>query len=388
MRFNNLPRDRRNTALIQPTVNMSDNYAIDGHKLAYHPQRVAQLLDAGDDWEKSKSIYPIYIEVSPVGACNHRCTFCGVDYIGYKSISLDYEVLRERLKEMGSLGVKSIMYAGEGEPLLHKKINEIVQATHDAGIDISFTTNGTQMDEAFIKSSLPLTRWVKLSVNAGKPATYAKIHQTKERDFDKVIENIAQATRFKRDQNLTSTIGVQTLLLPENADEIEELARLCRDELNVDYLVIKPYSHVEMSHNKKYATIDYSPYVNIGEQLDEWNTDKFKIIFRENSINKYNSDGGRGYTTCYSTPFLLAYVMASGAVYGCRDHLLDPRFEYGNINELSFQNVWEGEKRRKNVNFVLKELDLKDCRKNCRMDEPNRFLFRLKEDPVSHVNFI
>ena len=52
MWFNNLPADRRNTALIQPTVNMSDNYAIDGHKLAYHPQRVAQLLDAEDDWEK------------------------------------------------------------------------------------------------------------------------------------------------------------------------------------------------------------------------------------------------------------------------------------------------------------------------------------------------
>jgi hypothetical protein len=37
---------------------MSDTYAIDGHKLAYHPQRIAQLLDVGEDWEKAKSIYP------------------------------------------------------------------------------------------------------------------------------------------------------------------------------------------------------------------------------------------------------------------------------------------------------------------------------------------
>ena len=388
MRFNNLPADRGKPALIQPTINMPDKYAIDGHKLAYHPQRVAQLLDVGDDWGKAKSVYPIYMEVSPVGACNHRCTFCGVDYIGYKSISLDYGKLCERLKEMGSLGVKSIMYAGEGEPLLHKSINEIVRSTHDAGIDISFTTNGTHMDKVFIESSLPLIQWVKLSVNAAKSKTYAEIHQTKERDFNKVIENIAHATQFKRDHGLACTIGVQTLLLPENAGEIEDLARLCRDELGVDYLVVKSYSHVAKSHNKKYATIDYSLYIDMGKRLDKWNTDKFKVVFRENSISKYQSDSGRGYTTCYSTPFLLAYVMADGAVYGCRDHLLDPRFEYGNINELSFQDIWEGEKRRKNATFVLKELDLKDCRKNCRMDESNRYLFRLKEDPVSHVNFI
>jgi cyclic pyranopterin phosphate synthase len=367
---------------------MSDTHAIDGHKLAYHPQRTAQLLDAGDDWEKTKNIYPIYMEVSPVGACNHRCTFCGVDYIGYKSISLEYEKLRDRLQEMGSLGVKSIMYAGEGEPLLHKKINDIVRATYDAGIDISFTTNGTHMDKAFIESSLPLVQWIKLSVNAGTSATYADIHQTKERDFNKVIENITQATQYKRENDLNCTIGVQTLLLPENVNEIEELAQLCRDKLGVDYLVVKPYSHVAMSNNKKYSTIDYSPYENIGERLAQWDTDKFKVVFREHSLNKYQANDSRGYTTCYSTPFLLAYIMADGSVYGCRDHLLNPLFEYGNINDLSFQNIWESEKRQKNINFVLKEMDLKNCRKNCRMDEANRFLFKLKEDPVSHVNFI
>ena len=365
-----------------------DKFGIDSHKLTYHPRRVAQFLDAGDDWVKASQVYPLYVEVSPVGACNHRCTFCAVDYIGYKSRMLDAALFSARLQEMGEKGVKSIMYAGEGEPLLHKRINEMVEATARAGIDVAFTTNATVLNEEFIERSLPLTSWIKVSINAGTAATYAQIHRTRERDFSRVTGNLTRAVSARREHGWKCAIGAQSILLPEHAGEMEALARLCRDEIGLDYLVIKPYSQHLFSDTRVYEDIDYSAYLALAETLQRLNTASFNVVFRMNTMRKHIQASGERYAKCNATPMFWAYVMANGDVYGCSAYLLDERFMYGNLNERTFQSIWEGPERKAGFEFVRNGLNIDECRKNCRMDEVNRYLYALKEGLIDHVNFI
>ena len=255
---------------------MSD-YKIDSHKAIFHPSRIASLLESGDEWEKAKTIYPIYMELSPFGGCNHRCAFCAMDFIGYQAQSLDFEIMRERIPELASLGVKSIMFAGEGEPLLYRKINELTNLACDCGINTAFTTNGVKLDGTFVDDTMRRVSWIKVSFNGGTASTYGQIHGTDSQDFYKVLTNVKNAVDKRNDHKWPVTIGLQSLLLPENYEEMETLASICADEIGVDYLVLKPYSQHHSSETRTYETIDYK---GINRVFEKANVQHRRIRFR------------------------------------------------------------------------------------------------------------
>ena len=373
---------------------MADTFKIDSHKYSYHPNHSSKVINFVNQPNDSsireayKLQHPKYIEVSPVGACNHRCTFCAVDYIGYKSIFMDIEKYKESITSMKGKGCGSIMFAGEGEPLLHPEIAEFVNFTKESGgIDTSFTTNAFKLSTKFVESSLKNISWIKVSFNGGNRETYANIHRTNAKDFDVVVENIMSAVDYKNSNGLKTAFGMQILLLPDNKDSIHDLCVLAK-EIGVDYVVIKPYSQHKFSETHTYENIDYSQYLGMEKELSQYNSDDFNVIFRINTINNWISQNQDRYCHCYATPSVWSYIMADGEVYSCSAYLLDERFTLGNINQQSFGDIWESEKRLEHANFVMNDLDINECRVNCRMDQVNRYLDSVVNSKIDHMNFI
>lgn len=354
-----------------------DKYRIDSHKLIYHVERT-------NKWLNGEDIYPIYVEISPIGACNHRCTYCALDYMGYQPRYLETGRAKELLSEMGKLGIKSVMYAGEGEPFLHKNMGEIINHTKEAGIDVAVTSNGTLFKKEIIDMALASITWIKVSINAATGETYEKVHRTDPADFDRVIENISYAVKVRKEKNLKSAIGMQMVLLPENFNEAVLLAKKAKD-IGADYLVIKPYSQHKKSITKEYQGLTYNDYYSLEEELEKENTKEFQTIFRIRTMKKLDFEA-RNYKRCMALPFW-SYIDAGGGLWACSAYLGDERFSLGNVMEEGFEKIWKGKKRKELMEYVDKELDTQECRINCRMDEVNRYLWELK-DPPEHVNFI
>lgn len=354
-----------------------ESYGIDGHKLHLHPQRVAK-------WLQGDNIYPIYMEVSPSGSCNHRCVFCTMDFMGYKPRFLDTEMLCQRLRECGALGVKSVMFAGEGEPLLHRDIAHIAETAKSAGIDVSFTTNGVLLKEDLAAHLLSVTSWIKVSCNAGTPESYSAIHRTQAEDFERVMDNMAHAAALRARERLACTLGFQCVLLPENVEGLPELARRAR-ELGADYLVVKPYTRNPKSLASNYDDIHYNKYRNLAERLADEERKDFRVIFRNGAMRRWDLRQS-AFERCLALPFWV-YVDAGANVWGCFRHLGEESFRYGNIMEASFSDIWQGERCRSNMKYCAEEIDVSQCHVTCRMELINIYLWRLRH-PEAHDNFI
>jgi MoaA/NifB/PqqE/SkfB family radical SAM enzyme len=399
---------------------------IENPKVGYHPKWLER-------WRKDPfNVPPIYIEISPAGLCNHRCTFCSPGILGYPKRFLSLEVLGRCFEEMrqlreedtDGLGFKSVQLAGEGEPALHKDLAEICRLARAAGIDIGLLTNGITWTKKLVQAVVPLVNgYFQISIDAAKAETYVGIHKPPggTREWAVLWRNIERMVEAKRVFGAECDIGVNMTLLvqevveedgtviPANWREMEGFVKNARNA-GVDYASIKPYAQDAYNQEtaRRYGRMSYTPFLDeifevASRLIEKYTTPSFEVVFRFSRFLEYEQES-RGYPICLATPTLWSYIQSDGEWLSC-SQWSNPDFVLGNIYINSVKEIWYGEKRREHLDFVFNRLDISSvCRKTCHPDKENRYLARVRNmsdeefrreleqlnnsPPAKRVNFI
>ena len=262
---------------------------------------------------------------------------------------------------------------------MHRRLPDIIDFAGGLGLDQALNTNGSALTGNVIERILPHLTWIRFSVNGVNEADYAFNHRTSPGQFNKVIENIKAAAKFKKQHALPVTLGIQSVYMGQKPEEVFELARRFKD-LGGNYFSLKQFNE----HPANPYHQDETPAREQFEKILELNDAGFQAHVR---MPLGEAAPKRTYKSCLALPFF-AEIVADGQVYACGPHLGEAAFSYGSIYEADFRTLWSKEGRSKVEHHVQGIDDLDHvCMPNCRLNEVNKFLWNLAHPP-EHVNFI
>lgn len=169
-------------------------------------------------WEKSRLFFglllgdrnyagPAHVNLDVTRRCNLRCPGCPFHHSVYPGSipgdaavqDISMELVEKLAAEIPRLGVRQVMIAGDGEPLLHPHLPLIIRALKQSGCLVQVFTNGllltTAMQQMLIDSGLDR---LYVSLWAGTPQEYEQCYEgLPPKNFDRVTANIQSMNDLK-----------------------------------------------------------------------------------------------------------------------------------------------------------------------------------------------
>jgi len=217
------------------------------------------MSDAEIDSSESKKVvkgmatYFNDVKMTPLGAseadflmintppvCNYRCKKC-FTAAGERRTKdpLSLDEWRRIISEGKDLGVKNVSILGEGEPLIHKDIKDIIARTHREGIIPMIATNAMELNPAMTDFLYDHDCTVGFSFDTLDGDEYNEFCRGNA-DFAEVMKNIAYARkRFAQAIQTENGFRVHRLLLhttvtPQNYHWFRQIRDFCGDDIYFD----------------------------------------------------------------------------------------------------------------------------------------------------------
>ncbi len=367
-------------------------YSFSPDKLLAHPKKIVELVTDQD----GHNVKPFLIEVHLTNECDHNCPGCTFTHIRHDTSLCKEKLTKESVSTMleelqpTNFGVRAIFWSGGGEPLLHEHAQEIFEHAAHLGFKQILITNGSNLDRIDPGFIVEHFSTVRISVDATTDIAFGKTHGFKSDDasekFLEVQSNIRKLVEVYKKKTASNEginedirkvgIGVSFLLQPANKDEVASFCNIARKSLGVNYVELKPLvlqqNHKNDRMISELVTPDLVDSLRFARKNDGQRAD-FKILTLEHKLLDMLSERyGKTFEKCWGHPLYPA-IAANGGVYPCCLMIGKEELCYGNVNELSFSEIWDSQLRRDAVGRI----DAPTCPINCKLSETNKILERV-----------
>lgn len=193
---------------------------------------------------------PFHIELDLTDRCNVDCYFCNAMDVRTRE-QIPYERIVEIVDACVPNGLRSVRFAGGGDPLFHREIEQVIDYIHSRGVVIdNITTNGVGLSHSVAERLVRgKTREIVISLNAANAADYERMMQVKPAIFDKVIANVQHLLEIRGDSPHPGVV-VQFLLDRENYARLAEMYALAR-RIGADIVAVNVVTEIPLDRIDK-----------------------------------------------------------------------------------------------------------------------------------------
>ena len=319
----------------------------------YSPFRLLHQFESLQALRDHGFTAPTSVQLSICDSCHHSCVHCGYRtpglpqserFFGRGTIRAATAV--QLMAEFARMGVRSVEITGGGEPLLHPRAAEIFLAAIDCDIRLGLITNGTLLDSEHL-AVLRRAAWVRVSLDAGTPETYAAVHQVDPSDFARAlsaVEHLATAGPL---------VGVSVVVQPANWREIPQAITVAQ-ERGASYIRVA----AQFSPNGV-DLYDATQRRQISNLIAEATAAAAGGILVLDQFGQRCADLAAGQPTsplCLR-PCLCPYVAPDLTVYRCCATAYSSAGRLGSLADQTWREMWEGNQIRDRI----RDFNARDC---------------------------
>ena len=237
--------DPRELGIRISPMEFNDNDEAHKNFLFFHKNALLNYTEMRQGKKKLES-YPLNLGVDLYGKCNIKpsCVYCLWDRM--KKLEGEYvetDVDEKTLKGYGPFfqTARLIINCSFGEPLLHPRLQRILEFCENHNKILEISTNGQSFSKRTIKVLVGKPIFLYVSLDAASKETYAKIRNDR---WQSIIPNLILLNQERKKKGCLPKIYMVFMPMRVNEGDLEDYFRLCH-KIEADALVLRPLNYLE-----------------------------------------------------------------------------------------------------------------------------------------------